>query len=299
MFHFLTNNNLIKANFENWVLTIQGVQVMIDRDIAAAYNVETKALNQAVKRNLERFPKEFRFQLTEEEKSKLVTNCDRLNNLKHSTSLPFVFTEQGVAMLSAVLRSQTAVQVSIQLMNAFVEMRKVITSNGGILQRMDLLELKQIESDQKFEKIFKALENDPELPTQGIFYDGQIFEAYSFVSKLIKKANSHILLIDNYLDETVLLLLSKRKINVEVDCYTHTISKQLFLDLKKHNSQFDPINIYELKKSHDRFLVLDGTEMYHFGASIKDLGKKWFAFSKMNAETAQLLINLNSNKKDR
>ncbi|SFB12772.1 ORF6N domain-containing protein [Algoriphagus aquimarinus] len=142
----MTNNNLIKANFEDWVLTIQGVQVMIDRDIAAAYNVETKALNQAVKRNLERFPKEFRFQLTEEEKSKLVTNCDRLNNLKHSTSLPFVFTEQGVAMLSAVLRSQTAVQVSIQLMNAFVEMRKVITSNGGILQRMDLLELKQIDN---------------------------------------------------------------------------------------------------------------------------------------------------------
>ncbi|RAI93812.1 ORF6N domain-containing protein [Algoriphagus yeomjeoni] len=282
----MTSNDLINTNFENWVLTIGGTQVMIDRDIAEAFQVETKALNQAVKRNIERFPKEFRFQLDEIEKSQLVTNCDRLSNLKDSTSPPYAFTEQGVAILSAVLRSSIAVQVSIQLMKAFVEMRKVITNREGILQRVDLLELKQIESDQKFEKIFKALENDPKLPEQGIFYEGQVFDAYSFVAKLIKSANSHILLIDNYLDETVLLLLSKRKPNVQVDCYTNTVSKQLLLDLKKHNSQFEPINIYELKKSHDRFLLLDGKDMYHFGASIKDLGKKWFAFSIMNAETA-------------
>ncbi|WP_425638864.1 ORF6N domain-containing protein [Algoriphagus yeomjeoni] len=289
----MTSNDLINTNFENWVLTIHDTQVMIDRDIAEAFQVETKALNQAVKRNIERFPKELRFQLSEIEfenwKSQIVTSNYKKMGLRRR---PYAFTDQGVAMLSAVLRSPIAVQVSIQLMKAFVEMRKVITNREGILQRVDLLELKQIESDQKFEKIFKALENDPKLPEQGIFYEGQVFDAYSFVAKLIKSANSHILLIDNYLDETVLLLLSKRKPNVQVDCYTNTVSKQLLLDLKKHNSQFEPINIYELKKSHDRFLLLDGKDMCHFGASIKDLGKKWFAFSKMNAETAQFLLNL-------
>ncbi|SFT49418.1 ORF6N domain-containing protein [Algoriphagus locisalis] len=288
----MTSNDLINTNFENWVFTIRGVSVMIDRDLAEAYHVETKALNQAVKRNIERFPKEFRFQLNNNEKSELVTNCDRLNNLKHSTSLPFAFTEQGVAMISAVLKSHTAVQVSIQLMNAFAEMRKVITNNIRIVQRMDLLELIQIEADQKFEKIFKALENEPPMPSHGIFYDGQIFEAYAFVSTLIKKAQSHILLIDNYIDESVLVLLSKRNPRVKVDCYTHTISPQLELDLKKYNSQFEPLNLHELKKSHDRFLILDGKEMYHFGASIKDLGNKWFAFSKMSSETTQFLIKL-------
>lgn len=266
---------------------------MLDSDLAELYEVPTKALNQAVRRNIERFPKDFMFQLTENEKNKLVTNCDRLDSLKHSSQNPYVFTEQGVATLSGVLKNKKAVQINIQIMRAFVAMRRFISKNGEIFLRLDNVERKQIEyqiiTDDKFNKIFNALGSKK--PKQGIFFNGQIFDAYSFVSNLIRNAKESIILIDNYIDDSVLTLFSKRKDNVKVIIYTKEITKQLKLDLAKFNSQYQEIEIKEFKESHDRFLIID-KEVYHFGASLKDLGKKLFAFSKFDKEALNLLEKL-------
>ncbi len=267
---------------ENRIFTIRGTQVMIDNDLAELYDVGTKVLNQAVKRNISRFPEMFRFRLTIQEKDELVTNCDRFSKLKHSSASPYAFTEQGVAMLSAVLRSETAVKISIQIIQAFVQMRKIISDHSSIFQRLTGLEYKQIETDKKFELVFNALQQKNTEPTQGIFYNGQIFDAYKFVADIIRKAQTSILLIDNYVDDTVLTLFTKRRKNVSVIIYTKNISKQLSLDLTKFNEQYEPINIEEFKDAHDRFLMIDEKELYHIGASLKDLGKKWFAFSRMD-----------------
>jgi len=266
---------------ENRIFTIRGLQVMLDNDLAELYDVGTKVLNQAVKRNISRFPEMFRFRLTIQEKDELVTNCDRFSKLKHSSASPYAFTEQGVAMLSAVLRSETAVKISIQIIQAFVQMRKIISDHSSIFQRLTGLEYKQIETDKKFELVFNALQQKNTEPTQGIFYNGQIFDAYKFVADIIRKAQTSILLIDNYVDDTVLTLFTKRRKNVSVIIYTKNISKQLSLDLTKFNEQYEPINIEEFKDAHDRFLMIDEKELYHIGASLKDLGKKWFGFSRM------------------
>ncbi len=190
----IKKSEILTLEIENRIFTIRGVQVMIDTDLAEMYGVETKVLNQAVKRNLDRFPINFRFQLTDYEKTELVTNCDRFEKLKYSSSFPYAFTEQGVAMLSAVLKSETAVKVSIQIINTFVEMRKVLTYNAGLFQRIDKIELKQLDADRKFEQIFKALESKSSIPEKGLFYNGQIFDAYTFVSDLIRKAQCSITL---------------------------------------------------------------------------------------------------------
>lgn len=276
------NKLITQAIVENRIFTIRGVQAMIDRDLAELYNVETKVLNQSVKRNISRFPAVFRFRLTHNEKAELVTNCDRFSNLKHSSALPYAFTEQVVAMLSAVLRSETAVKVSIQIMQAFVQLRKIISDHSSIFQRLTGLEYKQMETDKKFELIFDALQEKNTEPTQGIFYNGQIFDAYKFVADIIRKAQTSIELIDNYVDDTVLTLFSKRRKNVSVIIYTKNISKQLALDLTKFNAQYEPVTIEEFKDAHDRFLLIDEKDLYHIGASLKDFGKKWFAFSKMD-----------------
>jgi hypothetical protein len=265
---------------------------MIDRDLADLYHVEVKRLNEQVKRNTERFPENFRFQLIDNEKDELVANCDRFESLKHSSNNPFVFTEQGVAMLSAVLRSDIAVNVSIQIINAFVEMRKVLNNSIGLLQRMEGIERKLIESDQKFEMVFKALEQKTNLPTQGIFFEGQLFDAYVFANDLIKSAKSSITLIDNYVDETTLLMLSKRNSTCKATIYTYKISTQLQLDLTRHNQQYPTIEIKQLRTAHDRFLIIDNKDLYHIGASLKDLGKKWFAFSKLNEFLPDVLARL-------
>ena len=281
---------------QNKIFFIRGFQVILDRDLAELYQVGTKALNQAVKRNNNRFPSDFMFQLNKTEKIELVTNCDRLKPLKHSNSLPRVFTEQGVAMLSGLLRSEQAILVNIQIMRAFVVMRKIIAKNAGLFSRLDSVERKQIESkieiDNKFEKIFKIIERKDIKPEKGIFFDGQIFDAYKFVSDLVRSARKSIILIDNYVDDSVLTLFSKRNKCVKVDIFTKEISKQLKLDLKKYNSQYSPISIKEFKNSHDRFLIIDNHEVYHLGASLKDLGKKWFAFSKFDKEAFGLLEKL-------
>ncbi len=263
-----------KIIIENRIFNLRGMQVMIDRDLSELYGVETKVLNQAVKRNIERFPPQFRLQLTDNDLSELVTICDRFEKLKHSSSLPYAFTEQGVAMLSAVLKSGTAVKVSIQIIQTFVEMRKFISNNALIFERLDKLEKAKIETDQKFENIFKALENKDIKPDKGIFFDGQVFDAYTFVAGLIRKAEKSIILIDNYVDDTTLTLFSKRKVGTEFKIYTHQINAQLALDIKKFNTQHEVVEVFELKLAHDRFLIIDNTELYHIGASLKDLGKK-------------------------
>ncbi len=279
---------------ENRIFSIRNTQVMIDRDIAEMYGVETKVLNQAVKRNIERFPEKFRFQLTTKERDELVTNCDRLETLKHSSSMPYAFTEQGVAMLSAVLKSSTAIQVSLQIIDAFVEMRKVISSHTGLLQRMDGIQLKLADHDQKFDKVFKALESKNQLPKQGVFFNGETYDAYAFVSDLIRTAKKSIQIIDNYVDDTVLTLLSKRNKEVEVIIYTKTISKQLQLDIEKHNGQYPKAKAVVFKDAHDRFMILDGNQVYHIGASIKDLGKKWFAFTQLQADAVSIINKINA-----
>lgn len=281
--------NIDKVLIENQIFNVRGKQVMIDRDLAELYSVQTKRVNEQMKRNRERFPVSFCFQLTKAERDELVASCDRLEILKHSTGLPYVYTEQGVAMLSAVLRSETAVNVSIRIMEAFVEMRRVLAENSLIANRLERLEKLQLQNEQKFEELFKALESGYLHAEKGVFYDGQVFDAYHFISKLIKKARKSIILIDNYVDESVLTLLLKRADGVSVKIYTKQITKQLRLDVEKFAVQYGRIELIEFARSHDRFLILDNEEMYHFGASLKDLGKKWFAFSKMDAETVTLL----------
>lgn len=281
------------------IYTIRDVQVMLDRDLAAFYGVETKVLNQAVKRNIERFPQEFMFQLTKEElknwKSQIVTSKREKMGLR---KLPYVFTEQGVAMLSGILKSETAVKMSIQIINAFVAMRRFIINNAQIFQRIDTVEKRQLNyemtTDERFEKVFDALQQNKLEPKQGIFFDGQIFDAHKFVSDIIRKAEKSIVLIDNYIDDTVLDLFAKRKKNVTVTIYTANISKSLMTDIKKFNTQYPTIEVKEFKQSHDRFMIIDDEDVYHFGASLKDLGRKWFAFSKFDKAAVKLLEKLNT-----
>ncbi|MBL7149600.1 MAG: ORF6N domain-containing protein [Candidatus Cloacimonetes bacterium] len=281
------------------IYTIRDVQVMLDRDLAILYGVETRVLNQAVKRNMERFPEKFMFQLTEKEldfwKSQIVISNKEKMGLR---KFPFAFTEQGVAMLSAVLRSEIAVQVSVQIIDAFVQMRRFIASNAAIFERINAVERKQIEykaeTETKFKTIFDAIERREIKPKQGIFFDGQIFDAYQFITDLIRSAKKSIILIDNYIDDTVLTLFSKRNKGVTVTILTQQITKQLSLDVEKFNAQYAPIVLKKFSDSHDRFLLIDDKDLYHFGASLKDLGKKWFAFSRFDKDAVAILNRLNS-----
>jgi hypothetical protein len=420
------NINSILPEIENKIFTVRGLSVMLDSDLANLYQVETKKLNQAVKRNINRFPEWFMFQMTftewenlrfqigtssnegenasrsqiatlndmknveqENLRSQIVTSSENDNkpenalrfqigtleskssdslrsqnvtlekinieqendsrsqnvtlnekqhieseNLrsqtatssneegntsrfqigtlnekkdfkeeflrsqfatlenqkgKHRKFLPFAFTEQGVAMLSAVLKSETAVKVSIQIMAAFVTLRKLHYQSAGLYQRLEVVEKKQIKADNHFNKIFSALEKRDTIPAQGIFFNGQIFDAYKFVADIIKSATTSIILIDNYIDETTLALLSKRNAETKAIIYSEDLSRNQIIDLQKLNDQYETIEIIKLKHNHDRFLIIDEKEMYHFGASLKDLGKKIFAFSKMDNEVGLML----------
>lgn len=278
------------TEIKNLIYTIRGKQVMLDSDLAILYQVETKNLNKAVKRNIERFPVSFCFQLTDEEvqnlRFQIGTSSVSYGGRRY---LPYVFTEQGIAMASAILRSDIAVKVSVEIMEAFVEMRRMLISNASLFHRLDKIELKQLEADQKFEEIFKALESDKLHSEKGIFYDGQIFDAYTFISDIIRSAKISIILIDNYVDDTVLTLLGKREQSVTAKVYTKNINNQLQLDLQRYNSQYPAIEIELFSDAHDRFLIVDNSELYHIGASLKDLGKKWFAFSRMDIEVDRML----------
>ena len=292
-------------SIENLILNIRGKQVMLDRDLARLYGVETKRLNEAVKRNIERFPEDFMFQLNKEEfenwKSQIVTsnwmsqNATSNSVIMGARKLPYAFTENGIAMLSGLLNSQIAIRVNIQIMRAFVAMRHYISSNQQIINRFENIEHHQLlmierqdKTDTQIEQIFKTLANY-KLPTEGVFHNGQIFDAYKFATDLIKSAKKSLVLIDNYVDESVLLMLSKRNQGVTAKIYTSQITKQLRLDLQKHNTQYPPINIVRHSTSHDRFLIIDETDVYHIGASLKDLGKKLFAFSKLDIEPSAII----------
>jgi len=280
---------LTEDEIQNKIYLIRGKQVMLDRDLAKLYQVETKVLNQAVKRNTERFPNDFMFQLSKEEfenlKSQIVTSSLNHGGIR---KLPYAFTEQGVSMLASVLKSKIAINVSIQIIRIFVSFRKFANKNVLLFEKINNLETKITEHENKIDLILNT-----KLPiTEGIYFDGQIFDAYVFVTDLIKTTKKEIILIDNYIDESVLLMLTKRNKNVRAIIYTTKISKQLQLDIKKHNTQYPAIAIKQFKKSHDRFLIIDNKTIYHIGASLKDLGKKWFAFSKINIDVNYLLAKL-------
>ena len=283
------------TDIENMIFNVRGVQVMIDRDLAQLYGVSTSRLNEQVKRNIARFPESFRFQLTEQERDEVIAICDNLWSLKFNPTLPYVFTEQGIAQLSSVLHSMDMHEsayndTSVKIMNAFVAMRRFLISNAAVFQRLESLEHNQFEFNRRLDDVFKRI--DVSLPPkQGIFYDGQIFDAYTFVCDLIRSARQRIVLFDNYVDDSVLTMLDKRENGVSVRILTKNISQQLQLDIDRHNAQYPPLSAEVFPHAHDRFLCIDET-IYHIGASLKDLGKKWFAFSRMEETTTQLLARL-------
>jgi hypothetical protein len=277
------------------IYTIRGIQVMLDRDLAVLYGVETKHINQAVRNNQDKFQEDFFFELTDDEFNSLRSN-DLTAKFAKTRTNPKVFTEQGVYMLATILKSTAASQTTVLIIKTFASMRKFLLSNASIFQRLDSIETKQLqnklESDEKFNKIFNAIEEKGIPQKQHIFYDGQIFDAYLFVSDIIKSAKTSIKLIDNYIDESTFVLFTKRDANVAMKIYTKKISAQLGLDLEKHNAQYPKIEIEKFDLSHDRFLIIDEKEVYHFGASLKDLGKKWFAVSKMDSASLAILEKL-------
>jgi len=284
-----------EKNINDKIFNIRSNLVILDQDLAELYGVETKRINEAVKNNPNKFPSDFYFELdvkeTNDLKSKLSTS-----SWGGRRKPPKVFTEQGIYMLATILKSKTATDVTVAIMRTFVNMRKFLQMNAEIFRRIDIVEKKQfkfqLNTDEKFNKIFRALEDKTITPDQGIFYDGQIFDAYQFVSNIIKSAKKSIILIDNYVDESVLMILSKRKSKVSAAIYTKRISKRLELDLKKYHEQYPSIDVIEFQKSHDRFFIIDEKTVYHIGASLKDLGKKWFAFSKINLNASDLIAKL-------
>lgn len=297
-------------NVNSLIYTVRGIQVMLDSDLAELFEVETKVFNQAVKRNINRFPDNFRFQLTRDEfdilrsqnvtlkiESKLkVLRSQNVTSSEHGGRryLPYVFTEQGVAMLTGVIRSEIAIEMSIKIMTAFVEMRKFISKNALLIDRINTIETRQLmyqnESNEKFNKLFNALQSKDETKKESIFFDGQIYDAYSFIIKLIKKAKADITLIDNFVDNSVLDMLSKKEADVNIRLITHPRTKLSEVDIQKFNEQYPNLIIEYSEKFHDRFLLIDNKELYHIGASLKDLGKKCFAFSVI--EDKNLLQNL-------
>lgn len=283
------NNNIIEV-IKPKIHTIRGVQVILDRDLSEFYEVGTKRLNETVSRNIERFPTDFMFQLTKEEKNELVANCDHLNLLKFSPTLPYVFTEQGISMLAGLLRSQRAIKVNIEIMRAFVQMRQFLLTNKDTFQRLNIIETKLLEHDNNFNNIFNLLETNK--PKTGIFFNNQFFDSHIFITDLIRKAKKEIKLIDNYVDERTINLFKKKENQVKVTIYTKNITKELREDVKKFNKQYENLEIKEFKDSHDRFLIIED-EVYHIGSSLKDIGKKWTAFSKLEDFGEEIKKRLN------
>ena len=288
----MAGNELIKIDeIKNRIFTIRGMQVMLDSDLAELYGVETKRLNEQVRRNIERFPEQFCFKLTEDE-SEILKSQNATSSWGGRRTSPFVFSEHGVAMVATVLKSNIAVKISIEIIKAFVFIRKVLSDRSNVFNRLEFLEIKQIETDRRLNEVFKAMENDQLLPKQGVLFDGQVFEAHKFISDIVRSAEKSIVLIDNYVDDTVLTLFSKRKRGVVLKILTKNLSKQLILDIHKFNEQFPPAEIKEFNHSHDRFMIIDDRDLYHFGASLKDLGRKWFGFSKMDIEVTKMLARI-------
>ncbi|MBO5005184.1 MAG: ORF6N domain-containing protein [Clostridia bacterium] len=290
-------NELSNEDIKNLIYTIRGKQVMLDSDVAKLYNYTTKNINKAVKRNIDRFPEDFCFQLTEVEFQNLRFQIGTLNRKVNNGDvtrkyLPYVFTEQGISMLSGVLKNQIAINVSVNIIRAFVEMRRFLMCNAHIFERLTNIEYKLLEYDKNFDKVFNELQQEENIK-QHIFFDGQIYDAYSIIVDIIKKANNKILIIDNYIDDSILKMLSKKKSSVEVVILTSHKSNIDNLDIKKFNKEYPILKVSKTNKFHDRFIVIDNQEMYHLGASIKDLGKKCFGINKIeDVEIIEKFINL-------
>ena len=292
-------------NIKNLIYTIRGKQVMLDSDVAMLYHYPTKRINETVRRNIERFPENFCFKLTKSEtenlRSQFATSSLDKESYGGRRTLPYVFTEQGIAMLSGLLKNRIAIQVSISIMNAFVEMRKFIATNGQIFERLTNVEYKILEQnkmltehERKFEKVFNELQQNEKIEfKQSIFFDGQVYDAYSLIIDIIKKSKQKILIIDNYIDDSILKMLSKKNKNVEVIILTSQNSQINKLDITKFNKQYPNLKVALTNKFHDRFIVIDDKELYHIGASLKDLGKKCFAISKI--EDKDYIDKINNN----
>ena len=271
---------------KNLIYTIRGKQVMLDSDVAKLFCYKTKDLNRNVRNNIERFPEYYCFQLTEEEYKSLRCKNFTLNKNgrgQHRKYLPYVFTEYGITMLAGLLKSEIAVKVSINIVNAFIEMRKFISSNAQVFERLTNVEYKLLEHDKKFDEIFDSLQKEDGFK-QKIFFQGQIYDAYSLIIDIIKRAKNKIILIDNYIDDSILKMLSKKNKNVEVIILTSNKSNISNLDIQKFNQEYPILKISKTNKFHDRFILIDDKELYHCGASIKDLGKKCFAINRIEDE---------------
>lgn len=296
----MENENLIikddRSNEEikNLIYTIRGKQVMLDSDVARLFNYATKDLNRNVKNNIERFPEYYCFQLTEEEYKSLRCKIFTLNENgrgQHRKYLPYVFTEYGITMLAGLLKSDIAVNVSIKIVNTFIEMRKFLIQNGQIFERLTNIEYKLLEHDKKFNEVFNQLQVEENIK-QKIFFEGQIYDAYSLIIDIIKKANKKILIIDNYIDDSVLKMLTKKNNNVEVVILTSDKSNIQQIDIQKFNKEYPILKVAKTNKFHDRFIIIDNEEMYHLGASIKDLGKKCFGINKIeDVEIMKKILN--------
>ena len=281
----VVQDNISNEEIQNLIYTIRGKQVMLDSDVAMLYHYETKNINKAVKRNIDRFPEDFCFQLTEIEFQNLRFQFGTLNRKVNNGDvtrkyLPYVFTEQGISMLSGILKNEIAVKVSISIIRAFVEMRKFLTVNGQLFERLTNVEYKLLEYDKKFDQLFDQLQHEENIK-QKIFFEGQIYDAYILIIDIIKKANKKILIIDNYIDDSVLKMLTKKNKNVEVVILTSEKSNIQNIDIQKFNKEYPILKVAKTNKFHDRFIVIDNKEMYHLGASIKDLGKKCFGINKI------------------
>lgn len=271
---------------QSMIYTFRGRQVMLDSDLAMLYQVETKYLNRQRNRNAERFPEDFCFQLSKEEYE--ILRCQNVTSKNENGSggrryLPYVFTEQGIAMLSSVLKSEVAAKASINIMRAFVEMRKFLISNNEMFARLDRVELKQLETDKKLEEVFDYIATTKEVK-QKIFFNGQIYDAFSLMVELVEKAGTELILIDNYVDINTLNILSKKKDGVNVLIVTSGNGNLTDKDIAKFNSQYPKLTVKISKDFHDRFLIIDRRDVYHIGASIKDAGKKSFGITKLEVE---------------
>jgi len=288
------NNELINIeNIQSLIYTVRGKQVMLDSDVAMLYKYKTKIMNQTVKRNIKRFPERFCFRLAEDEYEEILLKKEEMwsqivttSNYKYRrvSHLPYVFTEQGISMLAPLLQSEIAIQVSINIMDAFVEMRKFMISNAPILERLTNVEYKLLEHDKNFDRLFNELQKDENFK-QKIFFEGQIYDAYSLIVDIIKKAEREITIIDNYIDDSVLKMLAKKNKDVEALILTSEKSKISELDILKFNQEHQLLRVEKTSKFHDRFIMIDNSVLYHCGASIKDLGKKCFAINKIEDES--------------
>jgi hypothetical protein len=299
------------VDVKSLIFTMRGVQVLLDSDVAMLYGYETRRINETANRNKKRFPEDFRFQLTKEE----MDNIERLGyrsfvvapsktthkNLKSQIAtssshggrrkLSYVYTEQGIAALSGLLKNDIAVNVSIGIMRAFVEMRKFISAYGSTFERLTNVEYKLLEHDKKFDEVFDRIQL-PEVPQQGVFYDHQIYDAFKLIDHLIKKARRAIIIVDNYLDESVLEMLRAKTSGVSVSIITANPEKIRAQHVAKFNQQYPTVKVVKSKVFHDRFIIIDGDTAYHVGASLKDLGKKCFALSVIK-DSGDLIAKVN------